>query len=70
MARLRDTVRAHPYGAAAIGVVFVAMVAGGGVWWLHARHFEITDDAFIDARTVAISAQVGGRHRRRSGDRQ
>jgi membrane fusion protein (multidrug efflux system) len=28
------------------------------VWWLHARQYESTDDAFIDARTVQISAQV------------
>jgi membrane fusion protein, multidrug efflux system len=29
------------------------------IWWLHARQYESTDDAFIDARTVQISAQVG-----------
>jgi membrane fusion protein (multidrug efflux system) len=28
------------------------------VWWLNARHYESTDDAFIDTRTVQISAQV------------
>jgi membrane fusion protein (multidrug efflux system) len=60
VARLRATVGAHPYGVAAIVVVFAATVAGGIVWWLHARHFETSDDAFIDARTVAISAQVAG----------
>jgi membrane fusion protein, multidrug efflux system len=27
-------------------------------WWLNARHYESTDDAFIDTRTVQISAQV------------
>src|SRR5580704_16756296 len=27
-------------------------------WWLHARQYESTDDAFIDTRTVQISAQV------------
>jgi membrane fusion protein (multidrug efflux system) len=27
-------------------------------WWLRARNYEWTDDAFIDARTVQISAQV------------
>jgi membrane fusion protein (multidrug efflux system) len=44
----------------------VTLVAIGGVvvllllfyWWLHARDFESTDDAFIDTRTVQISAQV------------
>jgi membrane fusion protein, multidrug efflux system len=29
-------------------------------WWLHARNYESTDDAFIDSRTVQISAQVAG----------
>jgi membrane fusion protein (multidrug efflux system) len=45
--------------------VLVLLVAGGIVlaalvvaWWLHARNYESTDDAFIDARTVQISAQV------------
>ena len=43
----------------------VAIVIGSAVvllaivlWWLHARNYETTDDAFIDARTVQISAQV------------
>jgi membrane fusion protein, multidrug efflux system len=47
------------------GFVFL-LVAGGIIgaallvaWWLHARNYESTDDAFIDSRTVQISAQVG-----------
>ena len=35
-------------------IVTAALVA----WWLHARNYESTDDAFIDNRTVQISAQV------------
>jgi len=42
-----------------------ALVIGGVIlavllvlWWLNARQYESTDDAFIDARTVQISAQV------------
>ncbi len=38
------------FAAAAIGIV----------WWLNARHYEDTDDAFIDARPSAISADVAG----------
>jgi membrane fusion protein (multidrug efflux system) len=45
--------------------LLAAIVIGGvllGIllffWWLNARHYESTDDAFIDARTVQISAQV------------
>jgi membrane fusion protein, multidrug efflux system len=35
-------------------IVILAIV----LWWLHARNYESTDDAFIDTRTVQISAQV------------
>jgi membrane fusion protein (multidrug efflux system) len=45
--------------------VLIAVILGGillavlaGLWWLNARQYESTDDAFIDARTVQISAQV------------
>ena len=34
------------------------VIAATVLWWLHARNYESTDDAFIDARTVQISAQV------------
>ncbi len=59
---------------AAIAILAIVM------WWLHARNYESTDDAFIDTRTVQISAQVAaaivdvpvtdnqaGRSRRRTG---
>ena len=45
--------------------LMLAIVVGGAVvivaialWWLQARNYESTDDAFIDTRTVQISAQV------------
>ncbi|WP_366216991.1 HlyD family secretion protein [Mesorhizobium ciceri] len=31
------------------------------LWWLDARQYESTDDAFIDARTVTIGAEISGR---------
>ncbi len=37
------------------GIILAALAVA---WWLHARNYESTDDAFIDARTVQISAQV------------
>jgi membrane fusion protein, multidrug efflux system len=45
----------------ALGVVvlLVALVAIG-LWWLQARHYESTDDAFIETRFVSISPQVAG----------
>jgi membrane fusion protein (multidrug efflux system) len=43
----------------------IAVALGGAivllllvVWWHYARQYETTDDAFIDARTVQISAQI------------
>src|SRR5580692_5974857 len=46
-----------------IGVAAVALVVviAGVVWWLHARHYESTDDAFIDTHIVTLSPQVSGR---------
>jgi membrane fusion protein (multidrug efflux system) len=41
-------------------IVVGTVVALGAIvlWWLHARQYVSTDDAFIDTRTVQISAQV------------
>jgi len=44
-------------------VILIAIVTGIALlalllWWLHARQYESTDDAFIDARTVQISSQI------------
>ena len=41
-------------------VVVAGLVIGGVLYWLHARQFESTDDAFVDAHIVRISPQVGG----------
>jgi membrane fusion protein, multidrug efflux system len=44
-------------------VIVIAVLSGIALlalllWWLHARQYESTDDAFIDARTVHISSQI------------
>lgn len=41
-------------------VVVLAAIAGGVIWWLNARHYESTDDAFIDARQFSIAPKVAG----------
>jgi membrane fusion protein (multidrug efflux system) len=41
-------------------IVVSALVIGGVLYWLHARQFESTDDAFVDAHIVRISPQVAG----------
>jgi len=55
-----DTLRAHPLAAAGAAILAAVLIVAGVAWWLHARHFESTDDAFIDARIATISTQVSG----------
>lgn len=46
----------------AVGLlVLAALVIAGVLYWRHARHFESTDDAFIDGYISQIAAQVPGR---------
>ncbi|WP_315927854.1 HlyD family secretion protein [Mesorhizobium sp. SP-1A] len=51
----------HPYVTTLIALLAVLVVAGAIGWWLYERQYESTDDAFIDARTVTISAEIAGR---------
>jgi membrane fusion protein (multidrug efflux system) len=37
-----------------------ALVIGGTLYWLHARQFQSTDDAFVDTHIVRISPEVAG----------
>src|ERR1700753_1502138 len=41
-----------------IAIISVVLLVGVLLWWLNARRYESTDDAFIDARTVQISPQI------------
>ena len=60
-ARKRPNVfRRHPFVATLIAIIALLAIIGGVFWWLQARQYESTDDAFIDARTVTISAQISG----------
>jgi len=52
--------RAHPIVVGIVAVVLVAASVLGVLWYLHERHFESTDDAFIDGRPVSISPEVTG----------
>jgi membrane fusion protein (multidrug efflux system) len=56
----RATIHAHPYAAPAVAIAAVVAVAAGAIWWRHLFQYESTDDAFVDARTVAVSAQIVG----------
>jgi membrane fusion protein (multidrug efflux system) len=43
------------------GAVLVAAAVGGTFYWLDARHYESTDDAFIDGYISQVAPQVSGR---------
>jgi membrane fusion protein (multidrug efflux system) len=53
-------VKEHPIAFGVSAVLLVAILVAGLVWWLNSRHYESTDDAFVDGRPVAISALVAG----------
>jgi membrane fusion protein (multidrug efflux system) len=54
----RDTIREHRLMVVGLTILAVVALIALVLWWLHARQYESTDDAFIDARTVQISSQV------------
>lgn len=43
------------------GIVLIAAIVIGVLWWLHARQYESTDDAFTAGDVVQVSAKVAGR---------
>jgi membrane fusion protein, multidrug efflux system len=47
-------------GFATGAAVLIALIVGGTLYWLAARHFETTDDAQVDAYTTQIAPRVAG----------
>src|SRR4051812_41616462 len=41
-------------------IVVGGLIIGGVLYWLHARQFESTDDAFVDTHIVRLAPQVAG----------
>ncbi|MDR3534631.1 MAG: HlyD family secretion protein [Rhodopila sp.] len=41
-------------------IVLAVLIVGGTRYWLQSRHFESTDDAFVDAYTTQIAPRVAG----------
>lgn len=41
-------------------IAFIALTTALVLYWLHARQFEWTDDAFIDGRAVRLAPKVAG----------
>src|SRR5580692_3339808 len=57
---IKGAFQKHPIAmVACLGLIVVGVIAGVA-WYLHARHYESTDDAFIDGRPVLVSPQVTG----------
>jgi membrane fusion protein, multidrug efflux system len=57
---IKGAFRKHPVAViVCLGLIVVGVIAGIA-WYLHARHYESTDDAFIDGRSVLVSPQVTG----------
>jgi membrane fusion protein (multidrug efflux system) len=52
--------RRHPYWVALAVLLIAAAGIMATIWWLNARHFETTDDAFIEARPYAVSPKIAG----------
>lgn len=42
------------------GAALVLVGVSGASWWLHARHFETTDDAQIDGHINVVSSRIAG----------
>ncbi len=49
-----------PWVRIALVMVVLLLVAGGIIWWLIARHYEDTDDAFIDTHIIHVAPQIAG----------
>jgi len=54
---LSGSIKRHPVTAGTVLLVVLLVAAGAVLWWLNARNYEWTDDAFIDARTVTVGAE-------------
>ncbi len=57
---IKGAFKKHPIAMiVCLGLIVLGIIAGIA-WYLHARHYESTDDAFIDGRPVLVSPEVGG----------
>jgi membrane fusion protein (multidrug efflux system) len=57
---IKGAFKKHPIAMiVCLGLIVLGIIAGIA-WYLHARHYESTDDAFIDGRSVLVSPEVGG----------
>jgi len=50
----------RPGVLASAAALLALLLVGTFLWWWHARQFESTDDAFIDARLVRFAPRIAG----------
>ncbi len=56
----RERLREHWLLATVAACVLVVAAVGGLLYWLSVRDYELTDDAFVAARSFSIAPKVGG----------
>jgi membrane fusion protein (multidrug efflux system) len=57
---IKGAFKKHPVAMiVCLGLIAIGIIAGT-LWYLHARHYESSDDAFIDGRPVLVSPEVSG----------
>ena len=49
-----------PWFKLAVVVIVIVLITAGIIWWLNARQYEDTDDAFIDTHIVHVAPQIAG----------
>jgi membrane fusion protein (multidrug efflux system) len=57
---LSGRLRQHWILASVAACILVVGLIAGLLYWLDVRHYESTDDAFVDARSFSIAPKVGG----------
>ena len=57
---MRERLREHWLIATVGAIVVIAALVGGLLYWLEARHYESTDDAFVAAHSFSVASKVGG----------
>ncbi|MEH2522526.1 MULTISPECIES: HlyD family secretion protein [unclassified Bradyrhizobium] len=56
----RERLREHWIPASLAACLLLIALIGGVAYWLQARHFESTDDAFVAARSFSVAPKVSG----------
>ena len=51
----------RPVTLAILVVAVLALIVGGVFYWLHARQFQSTDDAFVDTHLIRLAPRISGR---------